>query len=211
MARFFLLLCLFGSFRAYAGEPVKVFYFGGYASSPEQMRCWEVGAQRNSREGYFFQGIHYPPGAGPDSESAVRLGAAAIRRVADEINAHPEVRYVVAGHSSGAALSNRVAELVKDPSHVYLVALDGFTPSRSLQSRFQSSCWWSVNQNGLQSRNAGAMKANCAVHPVYPDNHCRTQWCLHFVLVIKSTPANLGSDFRTRGYEGCDSNLAWLP
>ena len=208
----FGLLLILGSVSAFAQE-TEVIYFGGYGASPAQMSCWEEGARNNSAYSstHTFRGIPYPAGASSGSASAVQVGSAAIKKVVDEINRNPNKRYVIVGHSSGAALSNQVAGLVRNPSQIELVNLDGFSPSAALQKRVKSTCWYAQNQRaGLQSNNASSMRSNCQNSRSYEAPHCTTKWCLHFSLVNKRTPAGLGTDFKANGYKTCSTNLDYL-
>ena len=193
---------------AAGAEPTKVFYVGGFRASAAQMRCWESGARKNSPGDYEFEGVPYPVGAGAGFGDAVSGASAEIRRIVSEINSNPQRRYVVAGHSSGAAISNTIATQVNDKSRIKQVILDGFTTPRI---NGDVTCWGARGQDGKPSRNLGAMSACGAGLRVYPDRHCSSasQWCLHFVLVVKSTPPAL-SDFINHGYDGCESNLDWL-
>jgi hypothetical protein len=205
-------LLLFGSFHADAQE-AEVIYFGGYGASQAQMGCWEEGARNNPtyRSAYSFRGVPYPVGASAGSASAVQVGSATIKKIVDEINRNPNKRYVIVGHSSGAALSNQVAQLVRNPSQIELVNLDGFAPSAALQKRVKSTCWYAQNKRaGLLSNNASSMKSNCQNSRSYEAPHCQTKWCLHFSLVNKRTPAGLGTDFKANGYNTCSTNLDYL-
>lgn len=206
-------IILLSSVAAQAAPQPKVFFFGGYKASAAQMKCWEQGAYKHPQLGglYTFQGIPYPVGASSSASSATSVGAAAIKKVVAEINTNPTQNFVIVGHSSGAALSNAVAAQVKNPKQVELVDLDGFTPSMSLQNKMPTTCWYAQNKkNGLYSNNAGAMKNNCKNSQAFQNTTCNTKWCLHFALVVKSAPPNLGTDFPTNGYKGCHSNLDWL-
>jgi hypothetical protein len=208
-----LLLSLLLSFSAHASR-TSVVLFGGYGATSAQMNCWEQGARGQAAyDGYFFKGIPFPAGAGAGMESAVAVGSKTIQSIVKQIDSHPDVHFVIAGHSSGAALSNRVAQLVKNPKQIELVDLDGFAPSAALQKKVKSTCVYAVNRKtGLTSRNASSMKGNCANSMKYEDTSCQTQWCLHFTLVNSKAPANLsGADFKKSGYQGCASNLSWLP
>ena len=205
---FIVLISLLWSGSAHADA--NVILFGGYAASRAQMDCWEKGARQNPAfQGYFFRGIPYPSKSANVS-TAVNDGASVIRKLADEINRNRGTRYIIAGHSSGAALANRTAEMVKDPSRIVLVDLDGYPASASLQQKVQTTCWYAVNsRTGLPSRNAASMK-QCVRSAFHSNTTCNTDWCLHFALVNTKAPANLGSDFKKNGYNGCGTNLDWL-
>jgi hypothetical protein len=199
------------SVSANAADKPMVVLFGGYASSNQQMLCWAGGAKTNSSySGYDFKGVAYPPGAGASRDAAVSAGRSRINMLVNDINAHPGRKYIIAGHSSGAALANEAARLVRDPSQIELVDLDGFRASNAIQRRVRTTCVYAVNQSGLPSRNAPSMES-CARPKMYRDHHCKTKWCLHFSVVNTVAPANLSSStFKRDGYKGCGTNLSWL-
>jgi pimeloyl-ACP methyl ester carboxylesterase len=191
-------------------ENTKVFFVGGYASTAAQMRCWEKGAEKNSPGGYDFEGVAYPRGVGSGFDSAVGGAKADIARIVKEINANPLRHYVVAGHSSGCAIANTIATKVSHPERIKQVVLDGFTSPR-IKPAQNVACWGALGKDHKPSRNYGAMGTCGSSRRTYHDTHCSaaSQWCLHFSLVMKSTPANL-SNFIAHGYDGCDTNLDWL-
>lgn len=195
------------------GEPVEVVFFGGHASTPAQMQCWEKGAraENGSRSDDNFRGIAYPAGAHYSQQAALEGSRAEVQKIVDEINSHPTKRYVIAGHSSGAAISNRVASLVKNPRQIDLVNLDGFAPSSALQERVGSStCWYAVNPAlARSSLNASSMRG-CRSSAKIQSSSCVTPMCLHFALVNKGAPAQL-RNYRAEGYTSCRTNLDWLP
>jgi hypothetical protein len=205
--RVFLLAWCWPTF---ASTNLEVIYFGGYDSTDAQMQCWESGT--TGTPGVEFRGVAYPAGAGAGAASAVKAGASVIKQAVAEIDANPSMHYVIIGHSSGAALSNQVASEVKDPTHVELVDLDGFSPSASLQKKMKTECWYALNpSNGLFSLNASSIKSNCTNVHSYQDTTCKTKWCLHFSLVNKAAPFDLSSStFATQGYLGCATNLDWM-
>lgn len=211
------LLSLLGISAAEAAT--TVIYFGGYGASQEQMKCWEDGARKDPRyAGYDFKAFPYPIGATGAKASVLAAGENTIQRVLKRIGEmsarDPKRKFIIAGHSSGAALANAVAERVKNPSQVELVDLDGFAASPLLQKRIKTTCVYAENPNtGLRSRNAGSMTTNCPKENQkrYPAAQCKTAWCLHFAVVNTKAPPYLGSDFKQNGYKGCGTNLdKWL-
>lgn len=197
--------------HALADEMPKVIYFGGHASSPEQMANWTSAAQEHVEFGkkFVFGAIAYPANTTYTASAAISAGRSVIERVAKEINDNPNRQYIIAGHSSGAALANSVAARVKNPSNVKLIALDGFRPSDDLQKRMATACW-SSKGNGMFSLNYNTMKAGCRnFHDINPTD-CATRMCLHFKLVNKNASRGLGGDYRLRGYTNVEPNLAWL-
>lgn len=208
----FALIGLFTNF-AFSAEKSWVLFFGGYGASPEQMSCWEKGARaQNSYASYIFQAVAYPEGSASDMASVLKAGELIVKKWADEINLHPERKYFIVGHSSGAALANRVAELVARPQQIELVDLDGFAASASLQKKAKTTCVYAVQTvTGMQSRNAISMKEACRLSHAYKDSKCQTPWCLHFSLVnTQVAPSLSGADFKKNGYLGCGTNLDWL-
>lgn len=218
-ALFLLSVFLLSVPAAFAGT--TVIYFGGFRASQKQVDCWADNARKNpDYSGYTFKAYPYPAGAGAGKDSAVAAGSATIDAILANIKAKmakdPTEKFVIAGHSSGAALSNRLAEKVPNPERVSLYSLDGFAASESLQKRVNTTCVYAYNpETGLQSRNAGSMKSRCpkAKQKGYSTTGCSTPWCMHFSIVNKTAPSNLGggADFIQRGYKGCGANLFWLP
>ncbi len=206
--KFILIFSLLAPLEAKA-EEVKLFFFGGYRTTPEIMRCWEEGARRKFPGTYNFEGIAFPAGSG--SDSAIKEASGEIRRIVEEINAHPENRYIIVGHSSGAAISNRVAEQAAKPGRLKLFDLDGFAAGAALRKKIPSTeCWASENQAGLHSRNYSAMATCGEKMRVYQDNHCKTALCLHVALFVKNAPADMGHDPTLPRLASCDSNMDWL-
>ena len=188
----------------------KVVFFGGYQSSQEQMKCWEAGAKRKN-EDILFQGIPYPAGAKSTDVSAVEKAQNTIRKIVEEINHNPTVKYVIAGHSSGSAIANAVAERVKNPEQIELVTLEGYTPNSYIRKRIKTSCWYAEGPGGLISGAGMAMKKYCNNPQKNKNTNCKTKWCTHFSLVNTSPPDNLSDrDYANKGYLGCATNLDWL-
>jgi pimeloyl-ACP methyl ester carboxylesterase len=175
-----------------------VIFFGGYGATSAQMKEWEAGAKKTAYgKEFVFRGYRYPQGASSSAASAVEKASATIRQLADEIDRHPEKRYIIVGHSSGAAISNRLATVIKDARNVKLIDLDGFAPSNALQEKVETICWYAKNsKQRLQSRNAATMKSRCAIKKAYEEPGCSTPWCLHMSLVTKKL--------------GKGTNLDWL-
>ncbi|MGZ3742019.1 MAG: hypothetical protein ACXVB9_21770 [Bdellovibrionota bacterium] len=204
----FALLRISSPAVAAPADPIPVIFVGGYRATAAQMRCWEAGASKAATPGVFqFRGIPYPANAGSSAEEAVAGAAATIKEILREINAHPGRRYIIAGHSSGAAIANNIAVRASHPSRIRQGILDGFVSPRVENS----TCWGAIGADGKTSRNYTAEVTCGAGFRVYQDQHCGADsaWCLHFSLVNKSAPANL-ADYAVHGYDGCDSNLDWL-
>jgi hypothetical protein len=211
----------------------KVLYFGGYLATKAQASCWAKGAKMaNSR--YDYQGFPWPEGlrgsgaASAESEAATLLITPALKQLLSPANS--KRKFVIAGHSSGAAMANRVAReaLSRNPrlaSRLTLVALDGFIPSASLRSRVPVICVGARSEHGVSRNFSGMQKCNedtrsAGGNPsrtwVYRDQRakaCQTPWCLHFTVINKATPPTLGQKtWSRRGYEGCtgNANVDWL-
>ncbi len=177
----------------------EVIFFGGAGATDAQMKEWEEAAKKAPKgKSYIFRGQGYPVGADSSAKSAVQKGEAQLKALADEINAHPEKRYILAGHSSGSALSNRLAGLIKDTRKIKLVALDGFAPSNELQEKLSTDCWYAVNpETKLLSRNADSIIAKCKTKKAYEERGCATAMCLHMSLVRKRNGRGLNLDWLT--------------
>lgn len=184
---------------AEAAQKPIVIYIGGYGADQKQVDHW-MKASTVKDPSRTYKAYGYPVGAGSGNASAIAGAKSTIASVVKSIDSNPSAKYVIAGHSSGAAISNRIAELVKEPSHIRLVNLDGFAPSKALQKKVHSTCWYAKNGKHL-SRNAGAMTGSCVIHKAFNTNVCTDPWCLHNVLVNK-TPWG--------GYTSAiDPNLDW--
>lgn len=206
---------------AHASAKTEVIYFGGYAASKKQMECWEKGARANTDEnhGYTYRGLPWPAGTPSGPASAVAGNNRSwIKSIVDEIAKNPTTHYIIAGHSSGAAFANQVAREVGNPKQIELADLDGFAADPALQKRVKTKCWYAERKDAqgkvlASSRNAGSMK-NCKDSEAFINRTCDSgaKMCLHFALVNKSAPKDLGmTDFASRGYEGCSTNLKWVP
>lgn len=230
------VLCALQAKVAFADT--KVIFFGGHGATQGQMNCWVAGAQRQKRwAGYKFSAFPYP-NTSDFSHPAVIAEAAKseIDSIVAEINSHPNTHYILMGHSSGAAVSDAIAERITKPSHAELINIEGFAPSPHLQERMKTLCVYSdttrtkeeiaelryhdahlkagegrdLNRYGnLVSSPASSMK-NCAHSVRVPVHHCKSTHCLHFSLVNLSSPDELHYDYKTNGYNGCHSNLTYL-
>jgi acetyl esterase/lipase len=196
-----------------------VLFFAGYLATSDQMQCWEANAQANAPN-YTFAAYAWPAGApSAPASTVVQDGASliqdALNRIDAAVAADPNALIIVGGHSSGAALSNAVAAQTTHPQNVQLVDLDGFVPDSTTTSRVAKwDCWYGDNGNGLQSLNASSTQSGCGtLAEKYVDTTCTTVWCLHYSIVNKSAPGDLGdtsADIFANGYDGCQANLNWL-
>lgn len=187
-------------------------FFGGDGFNQEQSECWENGTKNYPNyKDIKFRAFKYPAQAKHVAASAVAMGQNTISEVVAEINSHPTQKFVIVGHSSGTSIANEVARLVKDPKQIELINLDGYIASADLQKRVKYSCVFAEGRTGLLSMAVKYIKNSCTTIQKYADDHCDTQWCLHFSLVNKKSPSNLGKDdFAKKGYDGCATNLDWF-
>lgn len=214
-----ILLATLLSVSVNAFAKTEVVLFGGYRASRAQMDCWEKGARLNTAKnrGFNYRGIAWPSGA-PSAPTGAIVSAASntVAKLIKEINEHSDTRYIIAGHSSGAALSNYVASKVANPKQVELIDLDGFRADEGLQRRVKTTCWSAIRVNDAgkpiaSSRNHGSMVA-CKDHKAFVNHTCSpsASMCLHFTLVNTKAPSDLGSDFAANGYTSCSTNLDWV-
>lgn len=213
------LLALLFPFELSASQETKVLYFGGHGFSRANAEHWEKCAKAKRPEGYEFQAFPYLGVATKtakafSAQQAVAGASRFIPEVVREIGANPGRSFVLAGHSSGSAITNEVMARLKSHANVRLVTLDGFFP-RGVQDRpgVHATCWWAENAAGLRSLNAKSMRGNCRNSRRFADEarRCQSKHCLHFLLVMLSTPRNLGkATYASQGYQGCDPNLIWL-
>lgn len=208
--RFLLLLTLaVFCLKTFAeGRPLIIF-FGGKGATIDQVNQWKRAVQARMPD-YDVEAIPYPRGASSKAESAVANGQAELSRLSAIINANPNRRVVIGGHSSGAALSNALAGKVRDPKNVKLVSIDGFAPGAVLQRRFQVECWSAVGSSGAPARNRNAMRSACGsryreIQSTEPG--CSTAWCLHFATFNRG--ANPYSNW-SGGYGNMNPVLDWI-
>lgn len=187
-------LALLCANQAFAGD-TKYIFFGGAQSDKATLDTCLPGSN--------FERFAYPI----TSEERTAL--------LKEINLHPNTSYVLVGHSSGSASAIEIAsdKKLKNREHVSLVDLDGFSP-REVPAPIRRVCWRAKNEKNLESRNYAVMTQENGCDEVHTQTatNCNTVWCLHFLLVNPSTPADLDeSSMGESGYLGCTTkNLGWL-
>jgi pimeloyl-ACP methyl ester carboxylesterase len=170
-----------------------VIFLGGYGSTSSNMKCWQNGAERQAAyAGYKFKTIRFPSGvtgyAGAVNESN---SAAQIRELADYVNSHPDEKFVIAAHSSGSSIAFLAADKIKNPKNVDYVNLSGFSIPKSM-----------YRLHKVTSIKEPSSYGNCS----------RAQrWCRHFSLVNTTPPPDLRLSNLADGYQGCNTNLSWLP
>lgn len=121
-------------------------------------------------------------------------------------------KFVIVGHSSGAAQAERLVRRVKEKSKVRLVLLEGFG-SPANQRGVETTCWYA--QNGkTEGMNASYMQnpANCLGQVrSYSAPWCNNSLCLHLSLVNRNVRADLNrTNVFTDGLKNCQGNLEWL-
>lgn len=199
-----IVLSLAYSIGARANSKIEVFYFAGYGASDSYIKCWEKGARQKTpyKDHYSFKGFAYPAGASWRQDSAIDGARAEIEAVLKYMNSQPEKKFIIVGHSSGSAIANRVASLVKNPSRIELIDLDGFRPLDEVKNRVGRYTCWAGRGLGVGAINQSSMES-CG-KPGYREMklpHCESRTCTHYSLVTVG-----GGSYGS----GCDPNLGWL-
>jgi hypothetical protein len=187
----------------------KVFYIAGFKSTPNEIQSWKKQVQKNQiYNPHFSVEAFHLPSTQPSKEAVLKEGKKLVDLIVSEIDKSPSgSEFVLAGHSSGSALTNEIAKRVKTKSKIKLVVLDGFAPTEVPQ-QVEVTCWSAMNPNtGLKSMNTESMKS-CSDYREIKSVNCRTQQCLHFSIINSAVPPGL-SDL-SRGYENLNPNLQWL-
>lgn len=187
----------------------KVFYIAGFKSTPTEVQNWKNQVQKNQiYSPHFSIEAFNLPSAQPSKEAVLKDGKKLVDLIVTEIDKSPPgSEFVLAGHSSGSAVTNEVAKRVKTKSKIKLVVLDGFAPNE-VPKEVEVTCWSAMNPNtGLKSMNTESMKS-CSDYREIKSVNCRTKQCLHFS-IVNSTVAPSLSDL-SRGYENLNPNLQWL-
>ncbi|MCC7404486.1 MAG: alpha/beta hydrolase [Bdellovibrionales bacterium] len=210
---YLLIGLLFLTIVSWADPIPQVLFVGGYGSTEEQMQRWEKAARENPayRGQFNFRAIPLPANRW-DAYAVLAQGRSKIEEIVRQIDASPPGSvFILAGHSSGAAITNEIARRVRDKSKIRLVALDGFVPHQ-IQSQVQTTCWSAIDvRTRLEANNRGSMR-NCQNYREMAANGCNNSWCLHFVLV-NSSAGRVGvthENFKARGYDDVSPNLMWL-
>lgn len=197
-----LSLILFPGAFAHAGP--KIFYIGGIGSTSAHMKVWASSA-RAQLPGYEIEAV------------AVSPGAAFQNKVVQEILANQDREYIIAGHSEGAStvtsLTARLDALAAankvNPLKLRLIKLEGYSFSAK---NLKYECWFGQGRNGSTGFNGVQMK-KCASANVrrYCDRQCKTSVCLHFSVVNKAAPPDLGRPGLdlSHGYDNINANVTW--
>ncbi len=170
-------------------------FFGGYRASKADMLAWQSSAQAQRPE-LTIRCI--PWKSGRSAGDPLQPSTDWLEEIAGETDSNA----IIAGHSSGRAFANFVAELLPNST---LVALDGFKPKNSLQDR---ALCWSAQDGDVRSRNFSTLQSAKHFH-VYHATNCKKPWALHFSLVNSAASDAIVSSVKT-GYSNCCANLVWL-
>ncbi len=201
---FLTLLALTFTFHIQAAEKPLVIFFAGTGSTAADLALWKRSAE-TAMGNFEFETVSYPTTAFK-KPAALRAGADTINQLAARLNQLSGRKVILVGHSSGGALAEAVAKKIRNPSDFRLVNLDGFKIDKALQARMHVTCWSGRNPiTGATSSNYSSMRANCKNFNEYPTQNtksCRTEWCLHFALINRSSNA-------AGGYSSA-VNLEWL-
>ncbi len=142
-------------------------------------------------------------------------GAALVDCIAKKINSSGGQKFVIAGHSSGAADAERLALQVKDKFKVRLVLLEGFAYKLNQRAGVNTTCWYAQNtKQKIRGFNAPSM-LNPEVCPqpakAFEADWCNTEICLHLANVNLNVPADLTRQTVIRdGLANCRGNDAWM-
>lgn len=185
-----LLTLLIFSTPAFADT---VIFIGGFGSTAGNMACWKKGAEKQSSySGYTFKTIKYPEGVtGFRNAINAQNSSSQINEIVTYINSRPNEKFVIAAHSSGSDIAFLAAKRLKNPRNVDYVNLAGWNVPRHM-----------YRLNKVTSLKDPSSYGNCKSRP---------RWCRHFSLVNKTPPRDLDLGSLTEGYQGCNSNLSWLP
>lgn len=137
-------------------------------------------------------------------------GPGEVEALAKKIDADPDGGWVIAGHSSGAAVAENVARKVKNHSRMHLVLLDGYG-HEGIQAKVRTTCWYASNGR-LESLNAGAMKNTCLARSAKKRHlavNSVSAMSLHYSLVNLNVPSTIPGPHG--GYwNNCRPNTSWI-
>ncbi len=223
-------------------KTMKVIYFGGVGATRDQMDVWKEAARTKIAklkhespdaypDNYTFESYPYPAGKNPKKEAAKTAGMKQINKIVNKIDrdTSEDTNYVLVGHSSGSALSNEIANKVKDQKKVSLVVLDGFLPSQKLLNKETTKCI-SARSSSSAAVSIGyhTMKSCGPRHSEIKTNFCTNlvdknsvdKMCLHFATVDSSEAIMdmTSSSYSAFAYKknnknerkNLDPNLDWL-
>lgn len=218
-------------------KTTKVIYFGGVGATRDQMDIWKEAARTKIAKlklespddysgDYTFESYPYPAGGNFQKDAAITAGKKQINSIIDDINqdTSKDTNYVLVGHSSGSALSNEIADRIKDQKKVSLVVLDGFLPSQKLLDKETTKCISARSSTSIAvSLGYNTMQKCGPRHSEIRTNICtksEDNMCLHFATVdssegIKEMTSGSYSAFAYKKNnknekKNLDPNLDWL-
>jgi len=196
------------------GSMPQVVFFGGYGSNQNQMTQWKSTAEKNIKykNKFKFESVLINANK-PDKATVVASNKNEINAWVEKIdNSSQDSHFILAGHSSGSALSNEIARKVKHKSKIELVVLDGYSSADILGLK-NSFCWSSADADDAKkiSLNMNSMK-KCKNYFELKQKGCTNSMCLHFSLVnLNAAKVPVTSkNFKANGYDQLVPNLMWL-
>ena len=186
----------------------RVFFFGGFNASKEDIDKW-VRSARQQKPTIAFTGYHWE--SGPESYPATTVVKGArktgqLQWAIDDVQSAGVDKIYIVGHSSGCAVSNALDKALPNTSNVTLVALDGFSPDADQLTRPTTQVW-GAECDGVRSKNYPGPSAG--KRRVYQATNCKHRMALHFSVVNEAA-----NDQKNRtiaaGYLNCIANLSFL-
>lgn len=225
-----LFLLISTSFAQSEESKPLVILVGGAGSTAEQMSLWQKQALENSKynKNFEFKAYHMPVKTIIPAEAVVRNNEPTVneifKKIIDQMTQNPDREIILAGHSSGSAITNEVVLRIKkyddskhDPqlsphykSQIKLLILEGFRPSQEIKE-VKIECWSAeaTENPKVKAPNYPFLRiATCAgknredkISGCSDKKKEKFQECLHFSLV------NLNLK---KGYNDINPNLNWL-
>lgn len=210
-----LLIAFIINFASFALAKTQVIYIGGHKSTQMQMEEWQnkANANKDYKSNFEFRAEKLPSTMYQELK-VIENGKSMIDDLVRKIDSdETSDEYILVGHSSGSAISNKVAELVKNKNRIKLVVLDGFKPIKVVVKEVDTYCWNAVsavdqNQKSLHHDDM----QSCPNRRTYKPHDCNTSWCLHFSLVNKGAASNNIDklNYGKTGYDNLEANLFWI-
>ena len=186
-----------------------LWFFGGYKATFSDMDLWKASADHQNVVPYV-SAFPYPTDADANADSAVSH-CRQLDNLVERLVQQDSYNMVLAGHSSGCAISNEIAlrAFRKGAKNFKLICLDGFVPHSLLLENNKVQVW-SAKCGDVVSMNYKALiKAAGPYFHTYFAKDCKSKWALHFSLVNKSASDSLIKTI-SDGYKHCVANLEWL-
>ncbi|MBK9323650.1 MAG: hypothetical protein IPM97_12025 [Bdellovibrionaceae bacterium] len=210
-----LLIAIIFNFASFALAKTQVIYIGGHKSTQKQMQDWQNMANNNKEYSAHFEfRAEKLPATMYQEQPVIESGKSMIDDLAHKIDGDKTSdEYILVGHSSGSAISNKVAELVKNKKRIKLVVLDGFKPTKEVINNVDTYCWSAVSAEDQNQKSLyHDVMQSCQNPRTYKPHNCNTPWCLHFSLVNKGAIQNNidKNNYGKTGYDNLDANLSWM-